>query len=310
MKIAPKDIKAYLDEYVIGQERAKKALSVAAYNHAKRIRLGGKLKKSNVLLIGPTGSGKTYMVTLLAKILRVKFITTDATQFTSSGYAGRDVDEIIFELMTACEGDEVEATRSIVYIDEVDKIKKKSSSSGGSEVNGIEVQQALLKMIEGTEVSYASSGAKTDPHDSKLDTSNIMFICSGAFVGLEDSSSESLIKFGMIPEFLGRFSTVTTLNPLTSSDLKEILTKSKGSILESYREWFDSEGIELAVSEDGLDAIVARALAKNLGARGLHGVIDEALLNAQFDAPGLTRKPKRLEITQSMIESGIPNWIY
>ena len=308
MKIAPKDIKAYLDEYVIGQERAKKALSVAAYNHAKRIRLGGKLKKSNVLLIGPTGSGKTYMVTLLAKILRVKFITTDATQFTSSGYAGRDVDEIIFELMTACEGDEVEATRSIVYIDEVDKIKKKSSSSGGSEVNGIEVQQALLKMIEGTEVSYASSGAKTDPHDSKLDTSNIMFICSGAFVNLESADMIGLTKFGMIPEFLGRFSVIAQLSELKFEDYKKILTDSKDSVLNSFKEWFLSEGIELIVEDSALDVIANRALSKGLGARGLQNILDEALLNAQFEVPSMLVKPKAFILNESVIITNKPVW--
>jgi ATP-dependent Clp protease ATP-binding subunit ClpX len=310
MRVTPKDIKKYLDVYVIGQDQAKKALSVAAYNHNKRINLGGKLKKSNVLLIGPTGSGKTYMVTLLAKILRVKFIAVDATQFTSSGYAGRDVDEIIFELMSACNKNEAEAVKSIVYIDEIDKIRKKASSGGAPDVNGTEVQQALLKMIEGSEVSYASSGVKTDPHDKKLDTSNIMFICSGAFVGLEDPSSTSLVKFGMIPEFLGRFSTIAALNPLSASDLKSILIDAKGSILDSYKEWFDSEGIQLTISEDGLDCIVEKTLIKNVGARGLHGTIDEALLNAQFEAPSLVNKPLRLEITRHMVETGTPNWVY
>jgi ATP-dependent Clp protease ATP-binding subunit ClpX len=309
MKVAPKHIKEYLDRYVIGQDQAKKALSVAAYNHNKRINLGGRLKKSNVLLIGPTGSGKTYMVTLLAKILKVKSISVDATQFTSSGYAGRDVNEIILELISSCEKDEIEAQRGIIHIDEIDKIKKKNTTSG-ADVNGIEVQQSLLKMIEGTEVSYPSTGSKNDPHDKKLDTSNIMFICSGAFVGLRDSTTESLVEFGMIPEFLGRFSTVATLNPLSFSDMKSIVTDAKGSILDSYREWFSSEGIELTISDDGLDHIVEKALAKNIGARGLHGAIDEVLLNAQFEAPGLDIKPKRLVITKNMVDTGIPNWEY
>ena len=309
MKVAPKHIKEYLDRYVVGQDQAKKALSVAAYNHNKRINLGGRLKKSNVLLIGPTGSGKTYMVTLLAKILKVKSISVDATQFTSSGYAGRDVNEIILELISSCENDEVEAQRGIIHIDEIDKIKKKNTASG-ADVNGIEVQQSLLKMIEGTEVSYSSTGSKNDPHDKKLDTSNIMFICSGAFVGLRDSTTESLVEFGMIPEFLGRFSTVATLKSLSFSDMKSIVTDTKGSILDSYREWFSSEGIELTISDDGLDHMVEKALAKNIGARGLHGAIDEVLLNAQFEAPGLDIKPKRLVITKSMVETGIPNWVY
>jgi len=310
MRVTPEQIKKYLDMYVIGQDQAKKALSVAAYNHNKRVNSSGNLKKSNVLLIGPTGSGKTYMVTLLAHMLNVKFISVDATQFTSSGYAGRDVEEIAFEIMSACDGDESEAVKSIVHIDEIDKIRKKTTHNGVSDINGVEVQQALLKMIEGTDLSYASTGSKTDPHDRKLNTNNIMFICSGAFVGLENSTSQSLVKFGIIPEFLGRFSTIATLNSLSASDLKSIILDSKGSILESYKEWFSSEGIELSVSEDGLDCIVERALLKNVGARGLHGTIDEALLNAQFEAPGLVIKPKALIINRNMVETGIANWVY
>lgn len=309
MKITPLAIKSYFDLYVIGQDKAKKTLAVAAYNHNKRINSIGNIKKSNVLMIGPTGCGKTYLVTLLAKILKIGFVTVDATQFTSSGYVGRDVNEIVFELIAACGKDANLAKKSIVYIDEIDKIRKKATN-GGTDVNGSEVQQALLKMIEGSEVSYSSSGSKTDPHDSKIDTSNILFICSGAFVGLEDSSNPSLVKFGMIPEFLGRFPMIATLEELSKEDMKSILRDSKGSILKSYEEWFRTEGIRFTVAEDGLDYIVDSAIAKGVGARGLHGTIEECLLNAQFEAPSMETKPSELNVNRHMLETGIPNWLY
>jgi ATP-dependent Clp protease ATP-binding subunit ClpX len=310
MKITPSAIKLYLDAYVIGQDDAKKALSVAAYNHNKRITVGEKIRKSNVLMIGPTGCGKTYLVTLLAKVLKVGFVAVDATQFTSAGYVGRDVNEIINELMSVCEKNEFLAKKSIVYIDEIDKIRKKMPSGGSADISGTEVQQSLLKMIEGTEVSYASSGSKSDSHDSKLDTTNILFVCSGAFVGLEDSSTNSLVKFGMMPEFLGRFASVVTLNELNADDLKKVLTDSKESILNSYVEWFKSENIEFNVTEDGLDFIVEQALKKGVGARGLHGTIEEAMLNAQFEAPSLAIKPVSITVNRSMLETGVPNWQY
>lgn len=306
----PKQIKEYLDLYVIGQDRAKKALSVAAYNHYKRITIGGKLKKSNVLMVGPTGSGKTYMVSILADLFRVKFLPLDATQFTSSGYVGRDVEDIVVELMNLCQKNEEQASKSIIYIDEIDKIRKKVNNSGSADVNGAEVQQAFLKLLEGSDVSYASTGSKTDPHDKKLSTKNIMFICSGAFVDLQSTSTADLIKFGMIPEFLGRFSVVTSLDPLSREDMKKILTDSKGSILHSFTEWFKSEGILLEVKESGLDAIVEKALEKHLGARGLQGVIDEALLNAQFEAPSFTTKPKKFIIDDEVVKTGVPKWEY
>ena len=306
----PKDIKNYLDQYVIGQDQAKKALAVAAYNHYKRITVGGKLKKSNVLIIGPTGSGKTYMVSLLAEILQVKFIAVDATQFTASGYVGRDVEEIVVELYNVCEKDEDIAAQSIVYIDEIDKIKKKTTNDGSSDINGSEVQQALLKLLEGTEVSFASSGSKMDPHDMNISTKNIMFICSGAFVGLESSTTTGLAKFGMIPEFLGRFPVVTSLNALTPSDMRKILLDSKGSILESFREWFTSEGIALKVEESGISAIVDKAMAKNVGARGLQNVIDEAVLNAQFEVPSFPKKPKAFILDEEVVNTGIPKWLW
>ena len=306
----PKEIKEYLDQYVIGQEKAKKALAVAAYNHYKKITLGGNLKKSNVLIIGPTGSGKTYMVSLLAEILKVNFLTVDATQFTAAGYVGKDVEDIMVELHDLCEKDAEETARSIIYIDEIDKIRKKSTGDGSSDVNGTEVQQAMLKLLEGSEVSFASSGSKQDPHDTKISTKNIMFVCSGAFVGLEGTTTADLIKFCMIPEFLGRFSVTTSLHPLTKDDMKRILTQSKGSVLNSMREWFKSEGIQVAIHPTALDLIVDKAMEKNVGARGLQSVLDEVVLNAQYEAPSFPVKPKRLLLDAEVVTTGIPKWIF
>ena len=306
----PKDIKEYLDRYIIGQHEAKKALSVAAYNHYKRITLGGKLKKSNVLMIGPTGTGKTYMVSILAEMLDVKFLAVDATQFTAAGYVGRDVDDIIRELYDICQKNENEVSNAIIFIDEIDKIRKKTSSDGSSDIGGVEVQQSLLKLLEGTQIAFASSGSKIDPPDTKVNTKNIMFVCSGAFVNLQTQDTDGLVKFGMIPEFLGRFAVTTYLKPLSAEDLKKILTDAEGSILDSAKEWFDSEGIEFIAEDSGLDAIVELAIKKNLGARGLNGVLDEVLLNAQFLAPSMLIKPKRFILDADVVRTGIPKWRY
>jgi len=304
----PKEIKEFLDQYVIGQESAKKSLSVAAYNHIKRTVDGKKIKKSNVLMIGPTGSGKSYMVSILAKALDVKFITVDATQFTASGYAGRSVEEMIGELVAFCGNDIEDASKAIIHIDEIDKIRKRSGSHGDSiDVGGLGVQQSLLKILEGTEVVYDSS-MPTNPR--KIDTKDILFICSGAFVELEAANTQSLVRFGMIPEFLGRFSVVASLHPLTPDDLKEILTDSEDSILKSFREWFDSEGIELEIKDDAIDSIIQSALEKNLGARGLQNVLDGVFLNAQFESPSLSPKPKKVVIDAEVVKTGIPKWEY
>lgn len=304
----PKEIKEFLDQYVIGQESAKKSLSVAAYNHIKRTVDGKNIKKSNVLMIGPTGSGKSYMVSILAKALDVKFITVDATQFTASGYAGRSVEDMVGELVAFCANDLEEASRAIIHIDEIDKIRKRSGSHGDSmDVGGLGVQQSLLKILEGTEVVYDSS-APTNPR--KINTRDILFICSGAFVELEAANTQSLIRFGMIPEFLGRFSVVASLQPLTPDDLKEILTDSEDSILKSFKEWFDSEGIELEIKDDAIDSIIHSALDKNLGARGLQNVLDDVFLNAQFESPSLSPKPKKIIVDAEVVTSGIPKWEY
>lgn len=304
----PKEIKDFLDLYVIGQDSAKKALSVAAYNHIKRTVYGKNIKKSNVLMIGPTGSGKSYMVSILAKALDIQFITVDATQFTSSGYAGRSVEDIIGELVAFCNNDIEEASKAIVHIDEIDKIKKRSGGVGDSiDVGGLGVQQSLLKILEGTDVVYDSM---SPTNIKKIDTKDILFICSGAFVDLESPTTQSLIRYGMIPEFLGRFSVVASLHPLTPQDLREILIESEDSILKSFSEWFQSEDIELEIKQDAIDLIIYNALQKNLGARGLQNVLDDVFLNAQFESPSLSPKPKKVIVDADVVATGIPKWEY
>lgn len=301
----PEDIKKLLDEYVIGHDKAKKYLSVAGYNHHKRMR-GDKIKKTNVMIIGPTGCGKTYMISNLADILNVPFITVDCTQLTASGYEGRSVEDIITELVSICDGDEDLAQKSIVYLDEIDKLKKKNTEN---DVNGLGVQQALLKLIEGSDVAY-SSGNQGPSYDKKLNTKNILFISSGAFIGLDEPDTFGLIKFGMIPELLGRFSVTTKLNELELDDYKRILTDSKGSILCSFKEWFQTEGIELIVRQDAIDHLAQNALSKGLGARGLQGSLEEVLIDSQFEAPGMLIKPKQFILDSQVVISKKPNWVY
>jgi ATP-dependent Clp protease ATP-binding subunit ClpX len=303
----PEQIKKELDEYVIGHENAKKALSVAGYNHFKRL-TGSKIKKSNLLLIGPTGCGKTYLISTLAKILNVKFITSDATQFTSSGYQGRSVEEIITDLLAICDMKEEVASKAIVYVDEIDKIRKKSVDGNVADIGGLGVQQALLKLLEGTEVPYVSKQSSNGEYDKKMDTSGIMFIASGAFVGLKESTIQGLTDFGMIPEFLGRFPIISQLQPLKFDDYRKILRESKGSVLNSFKEWFESEGIELKVEDSAINIIAQKAIEKGLGARGLHSVLEETLLNAQFEAPGLLLKPRAFILDSTVVLSGKPKW--
>jgi ATP-dependent Clp protease ATP-binding subunit ClpX len=304
----PKEIKDYLDEYVIGHEETKKVLAVAGYNHLKRLN-GSNIKKTNVLIIGPTGCGKTYIVSMLSKILEVAFLTTDATQFTSSGYQGRSIEDIIVDLVATCDGDETRASKSIVYIDEIDKIRKKETS-GMADVNGVGVQQSLLKILEETEIAYISQSSMNGEYDGKMNTKDILFICSGAFVGLKSTSVQDITKFGMIPEFLGRFPLVTEMLELKEEDYKKILTDSKGSILNSFKEWFKSEGIELVVDDSAINLIVKRTMEKGLGARGLQGVLDELLLNAQFEAPSLPNKPKKFLLDGDAISNNLLKWEY
>lgn len=303
----PEQIKKELDEYVIGHEKAKKSLAVAAYNHFKRMN-GSKIKKSNVILIGPTGCGKTYLVSNLARILGVQFLSSDATQFTAAGYTGRSVESLLSDVYDLCENNKKKAQQSIIYIDEIDKIRKNSTASG-PDINGLGVQQSLLKLLEGSDVSFASKSSMNGEHDANLNTSNIMFICSGAFVGLQDSSIKNLVDFGMIPEFLGRFSIITQLQDLTLPDYKKILTDSKGSILNSFKEWFLSEGIEFVIEDSAVNMVAHKAIEKGLGARGLHSILDETLLNAQFEAPSLTKKPKQFILNADVVVTGKPKWI-
>jgi ATP-dependent Clp protease ATP-binding subunit ClpX len=302
----PQEIKKLLDEYIIGHDQSKKYLSVAGYNHYKRMR-GDNIKKTNVMIVGPTGCGKTYMVSCLSEILEIPFITVDSTQLTASGYEGRSVEDIITELVSVCDGDEDRAEKSIVYLDEIDKLKKKNTEN---DVNGLGVQQALLKLVEGSDVAYTSAHAQNQTHDRKLNSKNILFISSGAFVGLPDIQTTSLINYGMIPEFLGRFSIVTKLNDLTVDDFKRILKDSKGSILNSFREWFLTEGIELVVTEDAINMLATNAMAKGLGARGLQGSLEEVLIDAQFQAPSLPIKPKQFILDASVMITKKPKWVY
>lgn len=305
----PQEIKDELDQYVIGHEKTKKAMSVAAYNHFKRL-AGYNIKKTNVMLIGPTGCGKTYMVSILAKILKVNFLTSDATQFTSAGYMGRSVEELITDLIGICNGDDKKAAKSIIYIDEIDKLRKKDSNGSGPDVNGLGVQQSLLKLLEGSDVPYISRNSLNGEYDKKMNTKNIMFICSGAFVGLREPTVQGLTDFGMIPEFLGRFPVITKLQELTLEDYKKILKDSKDSILNSFSEWFSSEGIELEVQDSAIQLIAQRAIDKGLGARGLHSVLDETLLNAQFEAPNLKIKPKKFILDSAVVITGKSKWVY
>jgi len=297
----PQDVKNYLDAYVVGQDKAKKALAVAAYNHYKRTRHNAKIKKSNVLMIGPSGSGKTYTVQKLAEFLNSKFMMVDATQFTSAGYAGKDVTEIISELSAMCEFNDEVASKAIVYIDEIDKIRRKSSHDGSPDVNGVGVQQSLLKLLEGSEIGFEVNHVVR-----KLHTKDILFICSGAFVGLEECKTDALVKYGMIPEFLGRFSVVASLEALKAEDLRKILMDSEDSVLKSYSEWFKSEGVELVIEESAVDEIVKGALEKGLGARGLQNVLDDVFLMAQFDIPSMGAKPRQFVLNNWTVKTGVP----
>jgi ATP-dependent Clp protease ATP-binding subunit ClpX len=267
----PEEIKKELDEYVIGHDEAKKKLSVAAYNHFKRMK-GHNIKKTNVMIMGPSGNGKTYMVSTLAKILNVGFVTVDATQFSAVGYKGKDIEDLITDLVNACEGDEEKASKSIIYIDEIDKIRKKETHNL-FDVGGLGVQQGLLKLLEGSEIQYVSKNSPNGQYDKKLNTENIMFIVSGAFVGLEEATSEGVINYGMIPEFIGRFPIITRFEKLTLEHYKKILKESKGSIINSYKEWFKSEGIILTIDDSAINYIAEKAISTDLGARGLLSLI-------------------------------------